>query len=124
MASGPCTRVAEEVEAREIAWGEGDIRKPRKEMKEPRRPGGIPSIPWAKLAPMSAPGPSGDRQEHSDDIMKGAGASQRRRLTRVLDELTVRWAINRLPTACRWLLNTQVLFLNKDKESTSKDDEE
>jgi hypothetical protein len=55
-----------------------------------------------------------------DDILNGAGASQRRRLTRTLDELTVRWATNRLPRACRWLLNTQVLFLRKDREPTCK----
>ena len=79
---------------------------------------GLPAIPWARLAALTAPGPSCKRQEHLDDIINGAGRSQRRRLTRALDELTVRWATNRLSHACRWMLNTQVLFLKKEKEPT------
>ena len=40
---------------------------------------------------------------------------------RALDELTVRWAADTLPDACRWLLNTQLLFLRKDVEGKNKD---
>ena len=40
---------------------------------------------------------------------------------RALDELIVRWAAGTLPDACRWLLNTQLLFLRKDIESKNKD---
>ena len=80
-----------------------------------------PGLPWVRLAPLSAPGPSGDRQEHLDDIMKSAGASQKRRLVRCLDDLTVRWATGNVPDSCRWLLNTQVLFLKKGQEPTSKE---
>ena len=82
---------------------------------------GPPSIPWVRLAPLSAAGPSGERQEHLDDIVKEAGVSHRRRFIRCLDELTVKWAIGDLPTTCRWLLNTQVLFLSKHREPTTKE---
>ena len=77
------------------------------------------------MAPLSAPGPTGERQEHLDDCLEGAGVSHRRRLTRCLDDLTVAWATNTLPPTCRWLLNTQAIFLVKDKEPTCKysDDE-
>ena len=39
--------------------------------------------------------------------------------------LTVAWAANAFPPACRWLLNTQALFLVKTKEPSCKysDDE-
>ena len=40
---------------------------------------------------------------------------------RALDELAVRWPIGTLPDACRWLLNTQLLFLRKDTDNRNKD---
>ena len=40
---------------------------------------------------------------------------------RALDELTVRWATGTLPDACRWLLDTQLLFLKKDTANKNKD---
>ena len=119
---GPTTSADEARDARECSWGGGDVRRAKAEMRQAgKTPGGLPGIPWVHMAPLSAPGPSGDRQEHLDDILGGAGASQRRRLTRALDELTVRWATNQLPPACRWMLNTQVLFLKKEREPTSKE---
>ena len=40
--------------------------------------------------------------------------------------LTIRWAIGDLPQECRFLLNTQLMFLKKEKDPTSKqfDDDE
>ena len=45
---------------------------------------------------------------------------------RELDILTIEWATGDLPEECRFLLNTQLLFLKKEKDSTSKqfDDDE
>ncbi len=123
----PCTREAERAAAQDCAWGKGDMRQARKEMREAgKRPGSHAGIPVVKLAPWSAPGPSGDRQEHVDDMYRGCTPGQRRRLNRVLDELTVRWAINALPPTCRWMMNTHALFLRKEREPTSKefDDDE
>ena len=40
---------------------------------------GIASLPHVKLSPVSAPGPTGNRQEHLDAIVSFAGAGQRRR---------------------------------------------
>eukprot|EP00975_Prorocentrum_lima_P061188 12827491-Prorocentrum_lima.AAC.1 len=51
-------------------------------------------------------------------------ASQRRRLVKILNELTVRWATNRLPPACGWLLDTQVIFLRKDRNEAKQFDDE
>lgn len=126
-ATSPCTRQEESALGPDFAWGRAVFTEALKEMRQAgRRPGSHDGIPWARLAPWRAPGPSGDRQEHLDDMLQHAGASVRRRLVRVLDELTVRWAINTLPSSCRWLLNTQVLFLTKAKEPACKhfDDEE
>ena len=53
-------------------------------------------------------------------MLKGCGATRRRRLTVALDELTIRWATNTLPSSCRWQLNTQVLFLKESREPTPK----
>ena len=125
--AGPLTREEEHQAAQRCAWGEGNLRQARKEMRAAgKRPGTHEGIPWAKLGPLLMPGPSGDRQEHLDDMMKGCSASQRRRLTRALDDFTVRWAIGALPSTCRWLLNTLALLLRKHREPTSKefDDEE
>ena len=87
---------------------------------------GIASLPHVKLSPMSAPGPTGERQEHLDAIVSFAGAGQRRRLFRGLDILTIKWAICDLPEECRFLLNTQLMFLKREKDPTTKqfDDDE
>ena len=54
------------------------------------------------------------------------GAGQRRRLFRGLDILTIKWATGDLPEECRFLLNTQLMFMKKEKDPTSKqfDDDE
>ena len=59
-------------------------------------------------------------------MQRGSSPAQRRRVNRVLDELAIRWAINLLPSTCRWLLNTLVVFLRKSRNPSSKifDDEE
>ena len=75
---------------------------------------------------MGAPGPTGKQQEHLDAIVSFARAGQRRRLFRVLDILTLKWATRHLPEECRFLLNTQLMFLKKEKDPTSRqfDDDE
>ena len=87
---------------------------------------GVVSLPHVKLAPMSAPGPTSERQEHVDAIVSFAGARQRRRLFRGPDILTIKWATGDLLEECRFLLNTQLMFLMKEKDPTSKhfDDDE
>ena len=76
---------------------------------------GIASLPHVKLSPLSAPGPTGERQEHLDAIVSFAGAGQRRRLFRGLEILTIKWATGDLREECRFLLNTQLMFLKKEK---------
>ena len=75
---------------------------------------------------MRAPGPTGNRQEHLDAIVSFAGAGQRRRPFRDLNVRTIKWAMGDLPEECRFLFNTQLVFLKKEKVPTSKlfDDEE
>ena len=63
---------------------------------------------------MSAPGPAGERQEHLDATVSFAGAGQRRLFLRGLDILTIKWTTGDLPEECRFLLDTQLMFL-KDK---------
>ena len=125
--AGPFARPDEHDAAKQCAWGQGDLREAKKEMQTAgRRPDSPPGIPWAKLSPWSAAGPTGDRQEHLEAMQRASSPAQRRRLNRALDELAVRWAINMLPASCRWLLNTLVVFLRKSRTPTSKafDDEE
>jgi hypothetical protein len=120
-ADDPLTRTTESEAAKTCAWGGGDYQRARTEMRAAgKQPDGLPCIPWVRLAPLSAPGPSGDRQEHLDDVMQSAGASQKRRLTRSLDELAIRWATNTLPSTARWLLNTSAIFIRKDREPACK----
>ena len=63
---------------------------------EGRSKTGTASLPQVKLAPMNAPGPTGERQEHLDAIIAFAGAG-------ILDILT--------------LLSTQLMFLKKEKNT-------
>ena len=112
---------AERTDAVGRAWGKGELRVARTEMKEvTRQRTGMAALPSVRLAPLSAPGPSGERQEHLDTICSFAGAGHRRRLFRAIDTLTIRWAIGNLPVSCRWLLNTQALFLRKGHEPACK----
>ena len=53
---------------------------------------GLVSLPDVKLAPMSTLGPTGDRQEHLDAVVAFSVAGQRRRISGVLDVLTVQRA--------------------------------
>ena len=76
---------------------------------------------------MSAPGFTGERQEYLDAIISFAGVGQRRRLFRGLDiSHNAKRATGDLPEECRFLLNTQLMFLKKEKDPTSKqfDDDE
>ena len=75
---------------------------------------------------MSVPGPTGDRQEHLGAVVSFVGAGQRRRLFRGPGILTIKWATGDLPEECRFLLNTQLMFVKKEKDPTSKqfDDDE
>ena len=43
-----------------------------------------------------------------------------RRLFRGLDILTIKWAICDSPEECRFLLNTQLMFLKREKDPTTK----
>ena len=82
-------------------------------MREQRRSSGIASLPHVKLARMSAPGPTGERQEHVDAIVSFAGAGHRRRLFRELDIFTTKWATGDLPEERRFLLNAQLMFFEE-----------
>ena len=115
----------EEVDAAACSWGAGDIAQAKQEMLESvadsaRANGKAPVLPWVRLAPMTAAGPSGERQEHMDAILHHAGASHRRRLKRALNDLTMKWATGTAGSAHRWLLNTLVIFLHKQKEAADK----
>ena len=79
-----------------------------------------------KLAPVSAPGPTGERQEHLDANIAFAGHVQRRRFFRVHDILTVKCAFKDIRKTASFFLDTQLMFLKKEEDTTTKlfDDEE
>ena len=110
-------------EAARIAWSGGRYKLAWSAMREQgRSKTGIASLPHVKLSPMSAPGPTGERQEHLDAIVSFAGAGQKRRLFRGLDSLMVKWATGELPEECRFLLKTQLMFLKKEKRPDHETD--
>ena len=91
-------------------------------MKEAGRSAdGLPGLPWVRLPPLPAPGPTGERLVHLENVMSCTTIGVKRRFKRALDTLTVRWATGSLPDQCRWLLNTRVLFLRKDRDPVDKD---
>ena len=109
------------------AWGGGRQKLARSATREQgRSETGIASLPHVKLSPVCASAPTGEWQEHLDAIVSFAGAGQRRRLFRGFDILTIKWATGDLPEECRFVLNTQVMFLKKEKDPTTKqfDDDE
>ena len=120
-----CTTQEDNKVAGRLAWGGGDTKKASKALREAAAinapPGKLPVLPLTRLPALSAPGPSGDRQEHLDDILRSCGPAVRGRLMRALDELTVRWAAGTLPDACRWLLDTQLLLFREDTEGKNND---
>ena len=76
---------------------------------------------------MSAPGPTGERQDTSGRPSSSfAGDGQSQRLFRGFDSLTIRRAICDLLEESRFLLNTQLVFFKKEKDPISKqfDDDE
>ena len=84
---------AEGAQAARAAWGGGGYKAARGAVREQgRSKTGTASLPHVKLAPMRAPGATGERQEHLDAVIPFAGAGQRRRLFRGLDILTIKWA--------------------------------
>ena len=108
---GPCTRPGEASRADPLAWGGGDTKAALQEMKHAGRANdGPPRLPWAKLKPLSAAGPTAERYEHLEDILVSAGACHRRRLLRALDEITCRWATNQVPGTLMALEHATVLF--------------
>ena len=71
------TAIAECAEVARLAWGGGRYKAARGAMREQGRSNTrVASLPHVKLAPMTAPGPTGERHA----IVSFAGAAQRRRL--------------------------------------------
>ena len=65
---------AECAKAARIAWRGGSYKAARSAMREQGRfRTGIASLPHVKLSPISAPGPTGEQQEHLDAIVSFAG---------------------------------------------------
>ena len=59
MTADPCITQDEQNEARMCAWGGGDTRQAKAQMREANRDSnGQRGIPWVRLAPLAAPGPS------------------------------------------------------------------
>ena len=70
---------AERAQAARAAWGGGWHKTARgAEREQGRSKTGTASLPHVKLAPMSAPGPTSECQEHLDAAISFAGAGQRR----------------------------------------------
>ena len=72
-------------------------------------------LPWPTLSALTSPRPSGERQEHLTAILDEGRPHTRRRMRRVLADLGFRWAVGALPRECRWLLDTQAMFLKKQR---------
>ena len=103
---------AECAEAARAAWRGGRYRAARNAMREQERSKtGVASLPHVKLTPMSAPGPTAESQEHLDAIISYVGVGQRRRLLCGLGTLTRYCATGDPPEECRFLHNTQLMFL-------------
>ena len=81
---------------------------------------GIASLPHVKLAPMSAPGPTGERQEHLHAIVSFAEPARGGACFGDSTFSTIKWATGDLLEECRIRFNTQLVFLKKKKDKTSK----
>ena len=112
--------ISKQAQTTRAAWGGGRHKTARSAARgQGRSKTGIASLLHVKLAPTSAPSPTGERQEHLDAIIAFAGPGQKRRLFRILDILTVKWATEHVPEERRFLLNAQLMFLKKEKDPTT-----
>jgi len=88
-----------------------------------RDEGQIPLIPMPSFPALNAPGPTGERPEHLKECLASRHFGVRRRLYKSFDILTVRAARGVLPGCARWLLNTQLVFLQKGPDDTARDED-
>ena len=98
------------------AWGGGNLAEAKKELLAAQQAlTGEKSLPWASFPALTAPACSGERYEHLQACMAIKEFGPRKRLKRALDRLTVAWAAGLLPPSARWLMNTSLLWLSKEK---------
>eukprot|EP00973_Karenia_brevis_P060931 8473136-Karenia_brevis.AAC.1 len=94
------------------------------ELQHKSRLQGMRGMPCPRIAPHSAPGRSGERPEHLEACLATKSDGSRRRFRGALDKLTIGWATGTLPKSARWLMDTAVMFLKKDKELKVEDFDE
>ena len=115
---------AELEEAQTETWGKGDVKAAKREVlqwcKDQR---GEKHVPWASFPSCVQPGPSGDTYEHLMDCLACNEHGPRKRLRRALDNLTYRWMAGNLPDSARWLLDTELFWVSKEKQGVELDDD-
>ena len=83
LESGACTTQDDKKNAERLARG-GGTKKASRALREAAArnapPGKFPALPLTRLPALSAPGPTGERQEQLDDILRSCGPAVRRRL--------------------------------------------
>ena len=115
--SGPGTHPSgvEGAPAARAAWSGGRCKTARGAMKEQgRSKTRMASLPHVKLAPMSAPGPTGERQEHLDAAISFAGAEQRRRLFRFECSISSRSSGHRQPSISLLLPSQHTAYVSEE----------
>ncbi|MFM7982028.1 MAG: hypothetical protein ACKPKO_22185, partial [Candidatus Fonsibacter sp.] len=70
---------------------------------------------------LCAPGPSGQRGEHAEQIYKLKHETLKTRWNRAIDELTARAMQGTLPQCCEWILHTSLTWLNKTTQQEADD---
>ena len=73
-----------------------------------------------KFGPMTAPGPSGCRPEHIQELLSVRKRSVANRLLRQLSKAIHLASEGRLPSTARWILRTSATFLEKPGKETPR----
>ncbi|MFM7983711.1 MAG: hypothetical protein ACKPKO_30750, partial [Candidatus Fonsibacter sp.] len=73
---------------------------------------------------LCAPGPSGQRGEHAEQIYRLKHKTLKTRWTRAIDELTARAMQGTLHECCAWILDTSLTWLDKNTQQEADDEED
>ncbi len=121
------TQLEERAKAQANHVSGGDLNETRRHLTGSRAEAHTaPQMPWTTFPALTAPGPTGERHEHLRDCMETQHAAKKRQMRRKLDELTIQVALGKLSVHARWLLDTSLIWLNKqsDKQGDNADGED
>lgn len=115
----------------ELSWAQtklphsNDNRAVRQHLRtgqaDPYKPAEMPCM---NFAPLTAPGPSGERPEHMKCCMEAPHASMKRRINKALEKHSVQASLHTLSHHTRLVLDTSWVWLSKEELSDQAEEDD